>query len=53
MIQKELNIGSIVIYKTIKEELHAKKLVCRWVLHDLTEYQKAERVKICRDPKTT
>ena len=27
-----------------------KNLVCRWVPHDLIEYQKAESVRICKKP---
>ena len=47
MMQKELNIGSVTIHKIIHEELQMRKLVCRWVARDLTEYQKAERDRIC------
>ena len=38
MIQKELNIGSAAMHKTIHEELYMKKLVCRWVPHDLEKH---------------
>ena len=49
MIQKELNIASAAIHNIIHEELQMKKLVCRWISHDLTEYQKAERIRICKE----
>ncbi|GFT32248.1 uncharacterized protein TNCV_1035111 [Trichonephila clavipes] len=42
MMQKELNFGSAAIYKIIHEELHMKKVVCFWVPHNLTEYQKRD-----------
>ena len=42
MIKKELHIESPAIHQIIHEELRIKKLVCRWVLHDLTKKQKAE-----------
>lgn len=49
MIQKELNIGSAAIHKIIHEELHMKKVVSRWVPHNLTEHQKQERVRISKE----
>ncbi|XP_015920439.1 histone-lysine N-methyltransferase SETMAR-like [Parasteatoda tepidariorum] len=48
IIQKKLNIGSAAIHKNIHEELHKKKVVCRWVPHNLTEHQKEERVRITK-----
>ena len=48
IIQKELDIGSAVIHKIIHEELHMKKVVCRWIPHNLTEQQKEERVRISK-----
>ena len=48
MIQKELNIRSAVIHKII-HELPMKKLDCPWVTHDLTEHQKSEHIRICRE----
>ena len=50
MIQKELNIGSAAMHKTIHEELYMKKLVCRWVPHDLEKHtHKSERVRFCKE----
>ncbi|PRD28968.1 UNVERIFIED_CONTAM: hypothetical protein NCL1_30830 [Trichonephila clavipes] len=43
MTQMELNLGSKGIHKII-HELHVKKVVCRWVHHNLIEHQKEERV---------
>ena len=40
MIQKELNIEFTAIYKIIHEELQMKKVICRWVPHNLTEHTK-------------
>ncbi|GFV94399.1 histone-lysine N-methyltransferase SETMAR [Trichonephila clavipes] len=36
-IQKKLSIGSAAIRTIIHEELHMKKVVCRWVTHNLIE----------------
>ncbi|XP_042906074.1 histone-lysine N-methyltransferase SETMAR-like [Parasteatoda tepidariorum] len=49
IMQKELNFGSAAIHKIIHEELHMKKVVCRWVPHNLTEHQKEERVRISKE----
>ncbi|GFX22657.1 histone-lysine N-methyltransferase SETMAR [Trichonephila clavipes] len=49
MTQKELNIGSAALHKIIHEELRMKKVVCRWVSHNLTEHQKEESVRICKE----
>ena len=49
IIQKELDIGSAAVHKIIHEELHVKKVVCRWVPHNLTEHQKEERVRISKE----
>nr|XP_015914885.2 histone-lysine N-methyltransferase SETMAR-like [Parasteatoda tepidariorum] len=43
IIQKELNIRSAAIRKIKHEELHMKKVVCRWVL------QKEEHVRISKE----
>ncbi|PRD31813.1 UNVERIFIED_CONTAM: Histone-lysine N-methyltransferase SETMAR [Trichonephila clavipes] len=48
MIQMELSFESAAIYKIIPEELHIKKVACRWVPHNLTEHQKEERVRISK-----
>ncbi|GFU34158.1 uncharacterized protein TNCV_3199501 [Trichonephila clavipes] len=48
MIPKEINFGSAAIYKIIHEELHMKKVACRWVPHNLTEHQKEESVRISK-----
>ena len=34
---KKFNIGFAATYKITREKLH-KKLTCRWVTRDLTEY---------------
>ena len=47
--QKKLNLVSAAIHKIIHEELHMKKVVCRWVPHNLTEHQKEERVRISKE----
>ena len=52
IIQKELDIGSAVRHKIISEDLHRKKVVCRWVNHNLTEHQKEERVRISKKKKS-
>ena len=52
----EHNVESVAKHKIVNKELHIKKLACRYVLHYLTEHQKAERVKICKEilnPKIT
>ena len=49
MIQIKLNIRAITIHKNINEELYMKKLICCWVLHALTEHQKAECVRVCKE----
>ncbi|XP_015920768.1 histone-lysine N-methyltransferase SETMAR-like [Parasteatoda tepidariorum] len=49
IIQKELNIGSAAILKMIHEELQMKKVVWRWVPHNLTEHQKQEHVRISKE----
>lgn len=43
MIHKELNSGSLSTHKII---LHMKKLVCVWILPNLTECQKAKPIRI-------
>ncbi|PRD33737.1 UNVERIFIED_CONTAM: hypothetical protein NCL1_16747 [Trichonephila clavipes] len=48
MIPKEINFGSAAIYKIIHEELHMKKVACRWVPHNLTEHQKEESARISK-----
>jgi len=48
-IQMTLGIGSAAVSKILHEELRMKKVVCRWVPHHLTEFQKSERVRISRD----
>ena len=49
IIQKELDIGSAAIHKNIHEELHLKKVFCRWVPHNLTEHQKEECIRISKE----
>ena len=49
IIQKEFNIGCRAIPKLVYEELHMKKLHCCWVPYDLTEQQKAELARICKE----
>lgn len=49
MIPKEFNIKSAAIHKIIQEELQMKKLVCHWVSHNLTEYQKTECIRVCKE----
>ncbi|GFX22554.1 uncharacterized protein TNCV_2784891 [Trichonephila clavipes] len=49
ILQKDFNIVSAVIHKIIHEELHTKKVVCRWVPHNQTEQQKVERVRISKE----
>ncbi|GFT61906.1 uncharacterized protein TNCV_4497171 [Trichonephila clavipes] len=46
---KELNFGSAVRHKIIYKELHMKKVVCRWVPHNLTKHQKEEHVRISKE----
>ena len=48
-IQKELNTGSTDKHKIILKELHRKKLVCRWIPHDLTEYQTEKSVRTYKE----
>ncbi|GFW66290.1 uncharacterized protein TNCV_1711891 [Trichonephila clavipes] len=49
MMQKELIVSSAAIHRIILEELHMKKVVCRWVLRNLIEHQKEERVRIGKE----
>ncbi|PRD35752.1 UNVERIFIED_CONTAM: hypothetical protein NCL1_10566 [Trichonephila clavipes] len=49
MMQKEINVRSTAMHKIIREELHMKKVACRWVTHNLTEHQKEERVCISKE----
>ena len=49
MMPKEHNIGSAAIHKIIHEELHMKKVICRYVSYNLTEHQKEERVRISKE----
>ncbi|XP_015924023.3 histone-lysine N-methyltransferase SETMAR-like [Parasteatoda tepidariorum] len=49
IMQKEFNIGSTAIHKIIHDELHMKKVVCRWVPHNRLEHQKEERVRISKE----
>ncbi|PRD23705.1 UNVERIFIED_CONTAM: Histone-lysine N-methyltransferase SETMAR [Trichonephila clavipes] len=44
IIQKELDIKYATVHKIIHGELHMKKVVCRWVPHNLTEHQKKRSV---------
>ena len=46
---KELQIGFAAMHKIIHEELPMKKVVCRWVPHNLTEHQKEKRVRISKE----
>lgn len=47
-IQKVLKIGAYTVSKILHDELRMKKVVCRWVPHSLTQFQKEERVRISR-----
>lgn len=47
-IQKSLQVSSDTVSKILHEELRMKKVVCRWVPHSLTQFQKDERVRISR-----
>lgn len=49
MIEETLGIGSATVHTILHEHLHLKKVVMRWVPHQLTDFQKAERVRICRE----
>lgn len=46
-IQQALGIGRSQIQKILHDELWVRKLVSRWVPHNLTEEQKAARVAWC------
>lgn len=48
-IQTTLGIGSAAVSKILHEELRMRKIVCRWVPHQLTEFQKSERVRISKE----
>lgn len=48
MIQESIGIGSAAVEKILHAELKMKKVVCRWVPHQLTDFQKSERVRISR-----
>jgi len=47
-IQSSLGIGMSQIQKILHDELWVRKLISRWVPHNLTEAQKATRVSWCR-----
>lgn len=51
MIQEEFNIGSAATHKIIHKILQIKKLVFFFFLltHNLTEYQKAEPIRISKE----
>ncbi|MEE2373769.1 transposase [Klebsiella pneumoniae] len=48
MIESKLKIGSSQVRSILHEHLHLKKVVSRFVPHHLTDFQKAERVRICQ-----
>ena len=48
MIEAALGIGSPAVYEILHEELKVRKIVSRWIPHQLTEEQKAERVRISK-----
>lgn len=47
-IQSSLGIGMTAIQKILHEELWVRKLISRWVPHNLSEEQKAARVTWCK-----
>ncbi|CAH1971917.1 unnamed protein product [Acanthoscelides obtectus] len=47
-IEALLKISKTSIQKILHEELGVRKLVSRWILHLLTEEQKAARVNLCQ-----
>ena len=47
--RRNLTLDNTPVLKIIREELHVKIFVCCWVPHDLTEHQKAARVKIGKE----
>ncbi|GFV04810.1 uncharacterized protein TNCV_5047741 [Trichonephila clavipes] len=49
LIRKKLNIRSADIHKIIPVELHMKKVVCRWVSSNPTEYQKEKHLRIRKE----
>lgn len=48
-IEHELKIGSSAVNTIIHDHLHLKKVVSRFVPHQLSDFQKAERVRICHE----
>ncbi|KAF2904363.1 hypothetical protein ILUMI_01821 [Ignelater luminosus] len=49
IIEHQLRIGSSAVRTIIHDHLHLKKVVSRFVPHQLSEFRKAERVKICHE----
>lgn len=47
-IQTSLGIGGSQVHKILHEELWVRKLISRWVPHNLSEEQKAARVTWCK-----
>lgn len=48
-IYDSLKISSASIHTILHHHLGVRKVLCRWVPHWLTDDQKAERVRICRE----
>ena len=45
----ETGISYGTVSRIIHDELKLKKLCARWIPHELTEQNKKQRVRICRD----
>lgn len=49
VIEHQLKIGSSAVRTIIHDHLHLKKVLTRFVPHHLSDFQKAERVRICHE----
>lgn len=49
VIEHQLKIGSSAVKTIIHDHLHLKKVVSRFVPRHLSDFQKAERVRICHE----
>lgn len=48
-LEAETSLSRGTIFTIIHEDLQMRKVSSRWVPHQLTQYQKQERVRICRE----